>query len=58
MKNKNIKVNPNVIRVRDERVMDMIATTGGTARVFGDRKRQTKADRVGRKSKHKGRNDD
>jgi len=56
MKNNNtFKINPNEIKVRDERIKDMITANGGVARVFSDRKRQTKADKVGRKDKYKGR---
>lgn len=51
--NKSIKVNPNDIRVRDEGIKQMIATTGGVARIFPDRKRQVKSDKVGRKSKYR-----
>lgn len=55
MKNNNtFKINPNEIKVRDERIKDMIVANGGVARVFADRKRQTKADKVGRKAKYKG----
>lgn len=52
---KTIKINPNDIRVRDEHIKNMIASTGGTARVFTDRKKALKADRVNRKAKHKNR---
>ena len=58
MKNNSIKINPNEIRVRDERIKDMITANGGVARVFADKKRKTKADRVGRKSKYRGRYED
>jgi len=51
--NKSIKINPNEIRVRDERIKDMIASTGGVARVFVNRKTKTKTDKVGRKAKYK-----
>lgn len=54
MKNNNtFKINPNEIKVRDERIKDMIVANGGVARVFADRKRQTKADKVGRKAKRR-----
>jgi hypothetical protein len=57
-KDKNkITVNPNLLKVRDEAIKDMIATTGGVARVFPDRKRKTKADRVSRKAKYPPQND-
>ncbi len=49
----SIKINPNDIRIRDERIKDMITATGGVVRVFRDRKRASKADKVGRKSKYK-----
>ena len=48
-----IKINPNAIKVRDEGIKQMIATQGGVARVFADRKKATKADKVGRKAKYK-----
>lgn len=54
MKN-TIKINPNDIRVRDERIKDMIVATGNVSRVFTNRKRRQKTDRVGRKAKYKGR---
>ena len=61
MKNKGIKqnktINPNLIRVRDERIKDMITATGGVVRVFADRKRGLKADKVGRNAKYKTRFD-
>jgi hypothetical protein len=54
-----IKINPNRIKVRDERIKDMITTTGGTARIFQDRKRAKKLDKSGRKTtKHKGATND
>lgn len=48
---KNITINPNKIKVRDELVKNMITTTGGVARVFPDRRRSAKADKVGRHAK-------
>lgn len=53
----SIKVNPNDIRVRDERIKDMITSTGGVSRTFTNRKKQKKADKVGRKAKYKNRED-
>jgi hypothetical protein len=50
---KSIKVNPNEIKVRDERIKDMITTTGGVVRVFTDKKKAAKADKVQRKAKYK-----
>ena len=58
LKNMTIKINPNAIKVRDEGIKYMIATQGGVARVFDDRKRQAKADKVGRKAKYRNRYDD
>jgi hypothetical protein len=52
-KDNTIKINPNDIRIRDERIKDMITSTGGVARVFVDKKKKGKSDRVGRKNKHK-----
>lgn len=52
-----IKVNPNRIKVRDEKIKDMIATPGGVTRVFKDKKKAKKADKVGRKAKYKNRDD-
>lgn len=61
MKNKGIKqnktINPNLLKVRDERIKDMITATGGVVRVFQDRKRKLNADKVGRKAKYKTRFD-
>lgn len=51
--NKNIKLNPNKIKVRDEKIKDMISTTGGVTRVFKDKKKAKKSDKVGRKAKYK-----
>jgi len=51
--NRTIKVNPNEIRVRDEGIKSMITATGGVTRVFPDRKRQIKSDKVGRKNKYR-----
>jgi len=50
-----IKINPNELKVRDERIKDMITSTGGVSRTFVNRKKQAKADRTGRKAKYKGR---
>lgn len=55
--NNSIKVNPNKIKVRDEKIKDMISTTGGVTRVFKDKKKARKADKVGRKQKYKNRED-
>jgi hypothetical protein len=52
-----IKVNPNRIKVRDEKIKDMISTTGGVTRVFKDKKKAKKADKVGRKRKYKNQED-
>lgn len=52
-----IKINPNKIKVRDERIKDMIATPGGVARVHKDKKKAQKSDKVRRKAKHKNRED-
>lgn len=49
-----IKVNPNTLKGRDEAVKAMITAVGGVTRVFPDRKRQAKADKVNRKAKYKG----
>lgn len=46
-------IDPNKIKVRDHRIKDMIATTGGTARVFANKKKAVKSDPVGRKQKYK-----
>ena len=54
---KPIKINPNKIKVRDERIKDMITSTGGVVRVFKDKKKAKKADKVGRKRKYKNRED-
>ena len=48
-----IVINPNKIKVRDERIKEMISAVGGVSRTFKDRKKDKKADRVGRKRKHK-----
>lgn len=50
-----IHIDPAKIRkgVRDERIKDMITSTGGVVRVFEDKKKAQKADRVGRKRKYK-----
>jgi hypothetical protein len=53
--NNTIKINPNDIRVRDAAIKEMITATGGVVRVFADKKKKAKADRVGRKDKYKGR---
>lgn len=53
MSTKKITINPNKIKVRDEKIKDMISTVGGVSRTFKDRKKADKADRVGRKRKHK-----
>lgn len=52
-KENKIVINPNTIKVRDERIKDMLTTTGGVSRVFKDKKKSEKADKVGRKRKHK-----
>ncbi len=46
-------IDPNKIRVRDEKIKDMITSTGGVVRIFKDKKKSQKADTVGRKSKYK-----
>ena len=50
-----IKVNAMDVRkgVRDEAIKAMITRNGGVVRVFQDRKKAVKADKVGRKSKYK-----
>lgn len=48
-----IKVNPNTMKVRDELIKNMITSNGGVVRVFPDKKRGKKADKVGRKDKYK-----
>ena len=53
-----IKINPNKIKVRDEKIKDMITTPGGVARVHQDKKKAQKSDKVKRKAKHKKRYDD
>ena len=53
LKNMTIKVNPNDIKVRDEGIKQMIATQGGVARVFKNRKKAEKTDKVGRKAKYR-----
>lgn len=50
---KKIVINPNTIKVRDEKIKDMISTTGGVSRVFRDKKKAQKSDKVGRKKKYK-----
>ena len=52
-KTKKIIINPNKIKVRDEKIKDMISTTGGVSRVFKDKKKSEKSDKVGRKRKYK-----
>lgn len=52
-KDKKITINPNKIKVRDTKIKDMITSTGGVARVFKDKKKAKKSDKVGRKEKHK-----
>lgn len=50
-----IKIDRNKVRksVRDERIKDMITSTGGVVRTFKDKKKAQRADKVGRKGKHK-----
>lgn len=48
-----IKVDPKKIKVRDERIKDMITSTGGVVRTFQDKKKAKKADKVNRKGKYK-----
>jgi hypothetical protein len=50
-----IKVSPRDIKVRDEAVKAMITNCGGIVRVFQDKKKSAKADKVGRKAKYKAR---
>lgn len=51
---KNIKpIKVRKLKVRDEKIKDMIATPGGITRVFKDKKKSKKADKVGRRKKHK-----
>lgn len=58
-KDYSFTIDPNKVRkgVRDERIKDMIATPGGVVRVFKDKKKSEKVDKVGRKSKYKNRED-
>lgn len=49
----NIKINPNKIKVRDESIKQMITSNGGVVRAFRNRKKDKKADKVGRKAKYK-----
>lgn len=51
-----IKIDGSKVRksVRDERIKDMITSTGGVVRVFKDKKKAKNADKVGRKAKYKG----
>lgn len=48
-------IDPDKIRkgVRDERIKEMITSTGGVVRVFKDKKKAKKADKVGRKKKYR-----
>lgn len=48
-----IKVKQGDVKVRDEAMKALITRNGGAVRVFSDRKRQSKADRTGRKAKYK-----
>lgn len=41
------------MKVRDELIKNMITSNGGVVRVFPDKKRGKKADKVGRKDKYK-----
>ena len=52
-----IKINPNKLKVRDEKIKDMITTPGGATRVFRDKKKAKQSDKVGRKAKYKNRED-
>lgn len=52
MKNK-VKLKIRKLKVRDEKIKDMITTPGGIVRVFKDKKKAEKADKTGRKSKYK-----
>jgi hypothetical protein len=52
-KDRKITINPNKIKVRDERIKDMITSTGGVSRTFKDKKKAERSDKVGRKRKHK-----
>lgn len=52
-----IKIDPRKIKVRDEKIKDMISTPGGVSRVFKDKKKSQKSDKTGRKSKYKNRED-
>lgn len=52
-KDRKIVINPNKIKVRDTKIKDMITSTGGVVRVFKDKKKSEKSDKVGRKQKHK-----
>jgi hypothetical protein len=56
-KDRKIVINPNKIRVRDTKIKDMITSTGGVVRVFRDKKKAVKADKVGRKQKYKEKDD-
>lgn len=51
--NRKVVINPNKIKVRDEKIKDMISTTGGVSRTFKDKKKEKKSDKVGRKQKYK-----
>ena len=55
--NRKIVINPNKIKVRDEKIKDMISTTGGVSRTFKDKKKAIKSDKVGRKQKYKDKED-
>lgn len=51
-----IVVDPAKVRagVRDEAIKALITRNGGAVRVFPDKRRQERADKVGRKAKYKG----
>ena len=52
-KDNKFTINPNKIKVRDTKIKDMITSTGGVTRVFKDKKKSEKSDKVGRKVKYK-----
>lgn len=56
-KDRKITINPNKIKVRDAKIKDMITSTGGVSRVFTDKKKAKKADKVGRKEKYRDKDD-
>ncbi len=53
MSKTKITIKIKKLKVRDELLKRMITSTGGVVRVFADKKKSKKADKVGRKNKHK-----